>query len=181
MGGVNEFQTMADALSAAGAGSSALHIQINSTSLSVLTDHFTLLKRTITHHDWTRAEEMYDDLVSAIKGSSPTRKNVTVLHTSSDFCRHLGGGRITCCKSGKDRTGMSVTLENCRLIGEDLGDRFDTEYFNEFVSATRGRGVRIRNCEKNIGKRKYCFNRLQNSMLPRAYQCPAGSGGGHLS
>merc|ERR1711871_1373029 len=181
MGGVNEFQTMADALSAAGAGSSALHIQINSSSLSVLTDHFTLLKRTIPDRNWTHAEELYDDLLCAIKGSSPTRKNVTVLHTSSDFCRNLGGGRITCCKSGKDRTGMSITLENSRLINEDFGGRFDAEGLNEFVRATRCHGVRIRNCEKNIGKRKYCFNRLQNSMLPRAYQCPAGSGGGHLS
>ncbi|CCI43794.1 unnamed protein product [Albugo candida] len=39
------------------------------------------------------------------------RKNVNLLIESSDLCRKLGAARTTCCKSGKDRTAMAVTLE----------------------------------------------------------------------
>lgn len=38
-------------------------------------------------------------------------KNIDLLNRVREFVRSIGGGRATCCKSGKDRTSMSATLE----------------------------------------------------------------------
>ena len=43
-------------------------------------------------------------------------KNVEFLLYLDQLCRRLKGGRLTCCKSGKDRTSMAVTLEECTYL-----------------------------------------------------------------
>lgn len=42
---------------------------------------------------------------------SQRRKRVELLQLAADIVRALRGGRATSCKSAKDRTSMSVTLE----------------------------------------------------------------------
>lgn len=48
-------------------------------------------------------------------------KNVEMLVAVERVCVMLGGCRVTFCKSGKDRTGMAVTYEQSRQLGERFG------------------------------------------------------------
>lgn len=102
-------------------------------------------------------------------------KRPEILKRSSDLCRELGGGRVTVCKSAKDRTAMSVTLEQVRILQRhhDLPDN----RILATVSVMRSHGVRIENALKNTGKRQFAFNKLQRSLLPEEYRCPDQVGG----
>ena len=49
-------------------------------------------------------------------------RDITLLEMAADLISLLGGGHITVCKSGKDRTGMSVTHHQSRWVyGKELG------------------------------------------------------------
>lgn len=102
-------------------------------------------------------------------------KRTDILKRSSDLCRELGGGRVTVCKSAKDRTAMSVTLEQVRILQRhhDL----PAHRVPATVSVMRSHGVRIENALKNTGKRMFAFNKLQRSLLPEEYRCPDQVGG----
>ena len=43
------------------------------------------------------------------------------LQVMSRLARALHGGRVTMCKSGKDRTSMSLTLEHAGLLQREHG------------------------------------------------------------
>ncbi|DBA04755.1 TPA: hypothetical protein N0F65_004392 [Lagenidium giganteum] len=120
------------------------------------------------------------DLEKLIAQSRQTRrKRPEILQLSSDLCRRMGAGRVTVCKSAKDRTGMSVTLEQGRILVQNHG--LPEGKKADIVSVMRSEGVRIENALKNTGRRVFAFNALQRSLLPEEYRCPPQTGGRNMS
>ncbi|XP_067641805.1 inositol polyphosphate-4-phosphatase type I A isoform X2 [Eurosta solidaginis] len=106
---------------------------------------------------------------------SNVSKNVKILHLAEDACRLMSGLRFTSCKSAKDRTGMSVTLEQCRVLVQEF--HLPAKSVPYVLSTMRSEGTRMDNVFKNIDKRKYAFNLPQVLSLPSMYRPPAGSYG----
>lgn len=100
----------------------------------------------------------------------------------------MNGGRLTSCKSGKDRTGMAITLEECCFLRNY--HHLDSSAFNNTLSTIRrygkimdealdnlfcsccSHGTRLENCLKNTGHRCYHFNQLQLMLLPKLLTPP---------
>ncbi|CAH0479491.1 unnamed protein product [Peronospora belbahrii] len=112
-----------------------------------------------------------------IRTENVQKKFVNILITSSDICRRLGAGRTTCCKSGKDRTAMSVTLEASRL----LVDHFHVKQGVHLCNAMRERGVRRVNVLANTGKTKFAFNSFQLKYIPDCYKPPLACADSHVA
>ncbi|CAI5715436.1 hypothetical protein KXD40_008370 [Peronospora effusa] len=126
----------------------------------------------IDRHDLQALDDLLDQIEHHI--CSPTsqyKKNVALLMDSSDFCRALGGARVTCCKSGKDRTAMSVTLEQARLLCAEL----QASQGAALCANMRLYGVRRRNVLMNTKADKFAFNEMQRKMLPDCYKPPVGT------
>ena len=103
-------------------------------------------------------------------------KNVELLLSVAMLTRSLRGGRLTMCKSGKDRTSMSVTLEHGRLLRDHHG--LDDAEATHAVGVLRRHGVRRENVRRNMGSRCYAFNDAQQWFLPPALQPPKGAARG---
>jgi hypothetical protein len=184
--GMNEMQTVANTV-----GKDSLQKEINAENLIVLQSYFvsfaqyrTTRNGTInkvalyTAEDFDRWQKLLTQLSQKIHHSG-REKCMDILVMSSRIARSIGGGRVICCKSAKDRTAMSVTLEEANLLVECHG--LSAIERDAFTRLLRIHGVRIQNARKNIGKAQYCFSALQNYMLPQDYKCPRGTGGGSRS
>jgi len=79
--------------------------------------------------------------------------------------------------SGKDRTSMSVTLENTRSIVEDLG----VLNGKEVCQMMRYQGVRRMNVFANTGQSMFAFNQIQRRALPACFRPPTGCHAGNIS
>lgn len=113
------------------------------------------------------------DLFETIRSSSLTMKNVDLLMEVERVCLILGGTRVTFCKSGKDRTGMAVTLEQSRQLGERFGTGTELGRVLHDTNLMRVYGSRLAVAEKNIGRPVYAINLLQAKFLPLMFRPPA--------
>eukprot|EP00953_Heterococcus_sp_UTEX-ZZ885_P026824 14457-Heterococcus_DN1.PRE.2 len=117
-------------------------------------------------------------LEAAITAQQHNQKNTAVLLESEKAVGLVGGGRVTFCKSGKDRTAMSVTLEEAFILvekhlGASSSDTVGTTAKAlRVANVLRAHGTRIAVAEKNIGYPQYSFNAIQRQFIPELYRAP---------
>ena len=105
-----------------------------------------------------------------VGGEVVAKKHWQILVAAADLVRAAGGVRVTSCKSGKDRTGMSVTFEQVRLARKHL-DCGDGDV-DRVLYLSRLHGTRLENARKNTGRPVFAFNLFQVGMLPAVYRPP---------
>eukprot|EP01094_Clydonella_sp_ATCC50884_P018724 TRINITY_DN3515_c0_g2_i1.p1 TRINITY_DN3515_c0_g2~~TRINITY_DN3515_c0_g2_i1.p1 ORF type:complete len:1473 (-),score=252.58 TRINITY_DN3515_c0_g2_i1:1080-5219(-) len=177
--GINEEQTVAIAL-----GECKLQEDINMENLGILTEYFEKYRsyrQGLPEALGCSVADLGVELskIGDIIKNSHNEKNVEVLPFTADFTRKLKGSRLTSCKSAKDRTSMSVTWEQARLL--HYHHEVDADEVSRITNEMRLNGVRRENAFKNIGKKYFAFNKIQRSLIPEVYRAPAGSAGAGVS
>ena len=201
--GINEQQTIANTI-----GDTSLQEIINNENYPLLESYYELFKTFVTkvtpnfsnlvskildqtpnhHHQrlgkdsperlrLEALEKRLDSLDYSIKHPKK-KKEINIINKASKITRALNGGRATSCKSAKDRTAMSITLEQARILRSEHQMKED---IIEVANEMRTRGTRRENAWKNVGKDRYAFNALQNLLLPEMYRAPSGTGGADIT
>ncbi|XP_041841105.1 type II inositol 3,4-bisphosphate 4-phosphatase-like isoform X3 [Melanotaenia boesemani] len=167
--GINQHQSLAERF-----GDSSLQERVNHQSCERLKAYCNTLRDTLPH---MAGIQSLADLLSSLDRSveSRKRKNVELLWIAAMVCRKVNGVRLTSCKSAKDRTAMSVTLEQCAILRErhSLGQ----QHFSTALDCMRRDGCRMENVQKNVGSRKFAFSSVQLLTFPKLYRPPDGSYG----
>jgi hypothetical protein len=163
------------------------------------------IKTTTTSTAQMNMQLLLTRLMAVIQAENAAVKNTRILLEASDVVRRMHGGRVTYCKSGKDRTAMSVTLEQSRLLfkpssssssssnamanstavvhhhmalgGNTTFNPSDSVSSDELAAANLMRefGIRIEVAKKNVGRYKYSFNAIQRKLLPEMYRPPSNT------
>ncbi|XP_048488558.1 inositol polyphosphate-4-phosphatase type I A-like [Plutella xylostella] len=172
--GINEKATAAAAL-----GEDRPQHQSNCDNLGRLTTYYHHYRKThparASSPRCMPLEEVMEALRAAVTRKASRDPDVLLLAAAAT--RQMNGIRFTSCKSAKDRTAMSVTMEQSAILAEQY-HLADTE-IGKAKDILRSEGCRRDNTFKNIGVRKYAFTKRQVAALPADYRPPPGTYGSH--
>ncbi|XP_016396255.1 type II inositol 3,4-bisphosphate 4-phosphatase-like [Sinocyclocheilus rhinocerous] len=132
--GINEQQTIAERF-----GDISLQERINQKNFEILEGYYKSLTNTLPSEclpcfqTQTDIKELLDTLGQNVV--TKKRKNVEILWLAGMICRRMNGIRFTSCKSAKDRTSMSVTLEQCSLLRDE--HQLNKDYFVRALDCMR--------------------------------------------
>ncbi|XP_069349053.1 inositol polyphosphate 4-phosphatase type II isoform X3 [Eulemur rufifrons] len=134
--GINEQQTLAERF-----GDVSLQESINQENFELLKEYYKIFMEKMPP-DYISHFQEQNDLKGLLENlhqniQAKKRKNVEIMWLAATICRKLNGIRFTCCKSAKDRTSMSVTLEQCSILRDE--HQLHKDFFIRALDCMRSR------------------------------------------
>ncbi|XP_037991166.1 inositol polyphosphate 4-phosphatase type II isoform X15 [Motacilla alba alba] len=167
--GINEQQTLAERF-----GDTTLQENINQENLELLKEYYKLFTEKMPP-DYLPHFQEQNDLKGLLESlhqniQAKKRKNVEIMWLAATICRKLNGVRFTCCKSAKDRTSMSVTLEQCSILRDE--HQLHKDFFIRALDCMRR--MPHRECSEECQMQKVCIQHDTADGFPKVLQTSRG-------